>query len=82
MTIDLVGLEQDAQTLIPSSLRIEGEAIRVGFRQISGVFEWRLTLHDRIDGVWRQAGSRAPVTPYRQDESTGLHPRRPRTLEP
>jgi hypothetical protein len=75
VTSSLVGLEQDAATLTPSSLRIEGQAIRVGFRQISGVFEGRLTLPDRIDGVWRQAGSRTPVSLYRQGESAGLFPR-------
>jgi len=52
--------------LKPSALRIEGDTVHIEFRQISGVFEGRLTNSGRIDGVWRQPDETVRVSLYRQ----------------
>lgn len=52
--------------LKPSALRIEGDTLHMEFRQISGVFEGRLTNSGRIDGVWRQSDESVRVSLYRQ----------------
>ena len=56
------------ETLKASALRVEGDTLHIEFRQISGVFEGRLTNSGRIDGVWRQPDQSARISLYRQGD--------------
>jgi hypothetical protein len=65
------------ERLKPSALRIEGDTVHIEFRQISGVFEGRLTNSGRIDGVWRQPDETVRVSLYRQGGPARSSPRPP-----